>query len=238
MKHHEAKRIVAVLLASYPNREFGAETASAYVEGILDLDAATCGLAAQRLIRTSKFLPTISEIREATTAQQRGPAPRGEEAWAELQGACRRYGYDYGPDDARRRLRDPLFGAPHIDECLRLWGGWNAFSTTDHDAASRARFCALYDELAGRERRDLVSGIPLPPPAGLRLVAPAPVADTLGALCGVGRGQAAPAPKDAVTRQPEPPTKAAPALRVVRPEFQRRMTAEEITAALEQGAAQ
>jgi hypothetical protein len=65
MKHDEAAKIVAVLFASYPNGKFDRDNAKAFVDGIVDLDAAACGHAVQRLIRTNKFLPSVAEIREA-----------------------------------------------------------------------------------------------------------------------------------------------------------------------------
>jgi hypothetical protein len=164
MTKTEAMKIVCVLFGSFPNARFNEQNFESYAEGIQELDATTCGAAAQRLIRTSKFLPSIAEIREATVAQTLGPVRSGEEAWAELMLAKRKHGYDYGAIDARRRLRDPLFGDPVIARCLTMWGGWNAFALADDDAADRARFCALFASHVGRERQDLVAGKALPMP--------------------------------------------------------------------------
>jgi len=165
MTKPEAMKIVCVLFGSFPNSRFNEQNFESYAESIQDLDASTCGAAVQRLIRTSKFLPSLAEIREATTAQRVGPCARGEEAYAALLMAKRRHGYDYGRVDAWRRLKDPLFAEPHIQECLTMFGGWNAFALDDDEAPSRARFIAMYDELTRRERADLVSGQPLPAPA-------------------------------------------------------------------------
>jgi hypothetical protein len=195
MTKTEAMKIVCVLFGSFPNARFDEQNFESYAEGITDLDVTTCGSAAQRLIRTSKFLPSIAELRDACAAQTHGPARSGEEAWGELMLAKRRHGYDYGAVDARRRERDPLFGDALITRCLALWGGWNAFALADDDAADRARFIALYAGHAGRERQDIVAGKPLPAPLPTSLArslprptamaepaAPMPVAQLTAAL--------------------------------------------------------
>jgi hypothetical protein len=164
MTKTEAMKIVCVLFGSFPNARFNEQNFESYADGIEELDATVCGKAAQRLIRTSKFLPSIAEIREACTEQTHGAVRSGEQAWGQLMMAKRKHGYDYGDDDMRRRLRDPLFSDPLIKQCLTLWGGWSAFSQAADDAADRSRFIALFASLAGRERQDLTAGKALPRP--------------------------------------------------------------------------
>lgn len=170
----EASQLVAVLFASYPSAHLERNNVDAYVTGIIDLSANEANAAVTRLRRTSKFLPSIAEIREACTAQTHGAVRSGESAWAELMMAKRKYGYDYGPSNVPRRLRDPLFGDPLIKQCLALWGGWNAFALADDDAADRARFIALFAGLAGQERQNLTAGkaLPLPQRAPVPVLAP------------------------------------------------------------------
>lgn len=191
----EASQLVAVLFASYPSAHLERNNVDAYVTGIIDLSANDANAAVTRLRRTSKFLPSIAEIREACTAQTHGAVRSGESAWGELMQAKRRHGYDYGPIDVQRRLRDPIFGDPLIKQCLTLWGGWNALALADDDAADRARFIALFAGLAGQERQDLTAGkaLPLPQRTGPVLAppltvakaeprAPMPVAELMAAL--------------------------------------------------------
>jgi hypothetical protein len=170
MKHEEAAKIVAVLFASYPQSKFDRDNAKAYVDGIADLEASATGTAVQRLIRTNKFLPSIAEIREAATAQRHGPVRTGEEAYAELLAAVLRHGPDYGPIDTHRRRRDPLFADPIIARCIGVWGSWNDLCDSQRDdPGGRARFIELFNELTGRERQAVVSGVPLPPPERPRI---------------------------------------------------------------------
>jgi hypothetical protein len=241
----EAMKIVCVLFGSFPNARFTDQNFESYSEGIIDLDAQTCGAAVQRIIRTHKFnsVPAIAEIREAATAQQHGPCVRGEEAWGTLMLAKRRHGYDYGESDAQRRLRDPLFTEPHITKCLDMFGGWNSFALQDDDAPARARFIAIYDEFARRERADLVSGHTLPAPAlgrggkaALQLVQ-----RNNDAVLGVqeANGAAGGSPAGVASRPAASTTPAAPAAPIAPPRpkpgptpFQRRVSLEELDAEL------
>jgi hypothetical protein len=143
--------------------------------------------------------------------------------------AKRRYGYDYGESDGRRRMRDPLFYESHITKCIDLFGGWNSFALQDDDAPARARFVSMYDELARRERADLVSGQTLPASAlgrggkaALQLVQRTKGAAAVDPVLPAA-AHAAPVPvRVAELRQKPGPTP-----------FQRRMTADEIDAELQ-----
>lgn len=152
----EASQLVAVLFGSYANAHLDRTHVDAYVSGILDLNAQPAAEAVTRLRRTSRFLPSIAEIREACAAQTHGAARTGEEAYAELTAAVRRHGRDYGQGAAK--FRDPL-----IAKCLGVWGSWNDLcSSPTDDPGGRARFVELYDELASRQRQDLAAGGALP----------------------------------------------------------------------------
>src|SRR5688572_17253271 len=163
MDRDQAAKIVAVLFSSYPQSKYDRDNAQAFVDGIVDLDAATCGAAVQRLIRTNRFLPSISEIREACSARKHGALRTGEEAYATLTEAVRRHGRDYGQGS-------PRFSDPLIARCIGIWGSWNdVCGSPSDDPGGRARFIELYDELASRHREDVSSGMPLPAPERARI---------------------------------------------------------------------
>jgi hypothetical protein len=169
MKHEEASKIVAVLFASYPMSKFDRDNAKAFVDGISDLDAAACGAAVVRLVRTSKFLPSVAEIREAATAQRHGPRKTGAQAYEELLEAVQRHGGTPMIRWVKREMRmqspwPPL--EPDVAAAMRqTWGSWTdcCKAPDAQEMADRARFIAAYDGIAERERADLVSGQPLPP---------------------------------------------------------------------------
>jgi hypothetical protein len=192
MTKTEALKLVATLFGSFPSAHIDRNHVDAYASGIIDLDAAVTAMAVDRLRKTARFLPTIGEIREAATAQKHGPVRTGEEAYAELLAAVLRHGPDYGPIDTQRRRRDPLFADPIIARCIGVWGSWNDLCESQRDdPGGRARFIELFNELTGRERQAVVSGVPLPPPERPRIGFAAPT-----------RASPAMASKDAPTGQP------------------------------------
>lgn len=230
MTKTEAMKIVCVLFGSFPNARFNEQNFESYAEGISELDAATCGAAVLRLIRTSKFLPSISEIREAATAQVMGPRKTGAEAYGELTAAVQRHGQypEVRWIDGEMRVQTPWPPlAPDVAHAMRLtWGTWaECCGETGIDAPSRARFIAAYDGLAERERLDIVAGKPLPAPkSGPQATLPKPRPVPPAQLTPpVPRAVPVPIPVP-VLRSVEP--------RPVSPYAGRKMTAEEIDAAL------
>jgi hypothetical protein len=78
---------------AFPQREVPVETVALYARQLADLDEVAVIDAIERLIRTSRFFPTIAEIREAAVA---GGATEGlaELAWAEVTREARRVGWN------------------------------------------------------------------------------------------------------------------------------------------------
>lgn len=155
MTTEEGFKIMAVLFATFPNANLERKHAEAYLSGIVDLPSDTVAKAVDRLRRTCKFLPSLSEIREAAADVALGRRRTGEEAYAVVLEAIRRFG----------RYESPKFSDPLIERAIGVWGGWvGACDSPEDDPGGRARFCELYDSLARRERDDVVSGIPLQAP--------------------------------------------------------------------------
>lgn len=146
MKRAEAAEVVLMLLAAYPNAKLNPGTSAVYETMLGDLDAATARAAVQGLIATSRFLPTISEIREAALAIGRGPVRSGCDAWLDIVGEIRRVG----------TYAQPRFADPITTDIVRRWG-WRALCDSSNEAADRARFIEVYDALAIRERRDALA---------------------------------------------------------------------------------
>jgi hypothetical protein len=158
MTKTEASQLVAILFGSFPSTHVERRHVDAYVSGIEDLEPQAALEAVNRLRRTSKFLPSIAEIRDACTTVQHGPKRTGVEAYAEVNAAIRWHGRDYG--QGAPKFRDPL-----IAQCLGVWGSWNdCCNAPPNDPSARARFIEMYDNLAARTREGLVSGRPLLPP--------------------------------------------------------------------------
>lgn len=162
-----------MLMSAFPHGKATESTSRVYESMLVDLDAALVQSAVTRLLATSKFLPSIAEIREAATAQQHGPRKTGAEAFGELNNARRRFGpyreVRFEPTTGRMLLRTPWPPlAPDVARAMMLtWGSWVECCTVpgDHEVADRARFIAAYDGLSERERADVVAGQALPAPS-------------------------------------------------------------------------
>ena len=113
---------------------------------LADLDFELAKRAVTRLIATSKFLPTIAEVRSAATAFELGPVRAGGEAWGDVVAAIRFVGH-YGIP----KFEDPLVA--HCVECL----SWRGLCLGENEAADRARFIEMYDAVAERRRTDDVA---------------------------------------------------------------------------------
>jgi len=141
MTNSEVAKLVAMLLQAYPQAQFGPASSAMYERMLVQLDAAAALAAVEQIIRTSKFMPTISEIREAAALQMHGPKRLGAEAWADVNKAVRFVG-SYNPP--------PKFEDPIVGRCVAMMG-WESLCRSTNDAADRARFIDLYEGIVDRE---------------------------------------------------------------------------------------
>lgn len=162
MTPSEIDELLMMLVAAYPNMKVTDATTKLYEVTLADLDEGLARRAVIRIITTSKFPPTIAEIREACSLQSAGPVRSGADAYGVLMEAVRRHGRCYGEPA-------PEFSDPLIAKCIGVWGSWNDLcNSPSADPGGRARFIELYDELARAARQDQVSGQALPRPQPIR----------------------------------------------------------------------
>lgn len=143
----EVAQLVAVLADAYPRAPVSVETVKVYESLLADLEFEVTQQAVARLIATSKWFPTIAEIRAAVVEIRCGPRRSGVEAWGDVVKAIRFLG----------AYRLPTFDDPLVAECVRT-AGWVNLCRSDNDAADRARFIELYEALREREHLDQVAG--------------------------------------------------------------------------------
>lgn len=208
MRRSEAAKLVATLSAAWRDAPISEATSEVYEAMLADLDFGIAQEAVHRLINTSKWLPTVAEIRATAANVQRGPVRSGGEAWGDVLAEIRRTGYIGAP-----RFNDPL-----VARCVDLMT-WRGLCLGENEAADRARFIDLYDNLAARQREDEVAGRALPEPKrGLAL--PSPVGNLMRAMPARLTGQ--------VSEVPQLP----PPQFVSGPYAGKRMSAEEIELAM------
>lgn len=82
MKPSEAAELVMMLLGAYPTAKSTAATGHVFESMLADLDVRTAREAVKRLIATSKFMPSVAEIREECAAIDRAKAAAAARAKA------------------------------------------------------------------------------------------------------------------------------------------------------------
>lgn len=168
----EAAKLVGALGSCYPASKIDRVASAMYERLIADLAFESTAAAIDRLVKSSRFMPTVAEIRAAEADVRCGPQRLGAEAWGDVTAAIRRVGASQPP---------PPFPDPLVGQCVALMG-WRNLCLGSNDAADRARFIELYDGLQARQRVDLVVGKALPAASSARLPE---AAESLGGLSGL-----------------------------------------------------
>jgi hypothetical protein len=172
-------KIWNLLAVSYP--AFGgnlepsalAETLLLYERLLSDLPDEALRTAALRHIATSKWFPTVAELRTAA-AEIVNPSSAEQtaiEAWGDVvdtfgSGEC------YAGENL---IKAPVFNNPLTTRAVRALGGWVHLCHSDNEPADRARFIQVFEQLQVRERSERIL------PASLRAnQAPAALAPRRG----------------------------------------------------------
>jgi hypothetical protein len=146
VKKSEAAEMVGFLLAAFPNARIASATGAVYEHMLADVDASVVQAVLERLIATSKFLPSVAEIRAAVNELHAGPKRPGGDAWGDVLRAISRFG----------SYRLPVFDDPLVDRAVAALG-WRDLCLSENSTADRARFIQLYDELAVQNRTEAVT---------------------------------------------------------------------------------
>lgn len=174
MKKSEAGELVMFVIASYPTQRqrMSADDVNAmqaaYAATLEDVEIHAAKAAVVRLLRTSKWIPTIAEILEAVGVVHVGERRHGIDAWGDVLSL-----HSYRDPDEMESC-DPLV----IQVCKSF--GWIEWRTLfrghedvnqwhvmhgENESSDRARFTEAYDKLASAARREAQASpgaIPLP----------------------------------------------------------------------------
>jgi hypothetical protein len=146
MTRGEVARLVATLMAAYPQAQMTVATSKVYEHQLGDLDREVATVAVERLINTANWLPTVAQIRAAAAEVKYGPRRLGGEAWGDVVAAMRRVGF----------YRLPRFDDPIVADAVAMLG-WQSLCSSENEVSDRARFIELYDGLAERARKNTVA---------------------------------------------------------------------------------
>lgn len=140
--------IVKGMKAVYVNEKFIPDKNSFDVWFALlqDLDYKTCTMAVQRWMQTSRWMPTVADIREMALNNTTESVDSGQ-AWEMARDSVRRYGM--------MRKEEALAGLPtDVAEAVNRFG-WRDLCDMEADEvmASRAQFLRIYQQIADRNKQ-------------------------------------------------------------------------------------
>lgn len=151
MNADQLRELTTLVLAAYPTqRQKMSEPdvmgmLAAYAAGLIDLDYEPTKAAINRILRTSRFLPSIAEIREAADVVVRGDMKTGLEAWGSVLRAM-------GEKGAYRTPGEDFYFIDPITARVVASMNWADLCTSGNTVADRARFVDAYDRIALQER--------------------------------------------------------------------------------------
>jgi hypothetical protein len=142
----QVRGLLRAISGAYPTFELTDDRVSIYVKLLADLDADALTAAAQQHIVTSKFPPTVAELRDGCANLTRPALPAWADAWGEVLEAIRRVGY----------LGQPSFSHPLIEQAVQGMGGWKLLCAMEisETATQRAQFRDIYNAYASRCERE------------------------------------------------------------------------------------
>jgi hypothetical protein len=169
MTPRQADTLLQALAAAYPRHPFSKGTRSLYMAFLVGLDYEAAHNGVKRHIATSKWFPTVAEIRDAAAAES-APALEADQAWPEVLAAVSRYG----------RNKTPEFADPMISKAVDAVG-WDAICNSTNIGVERAHFLRAFDAIRRRHvDAARMEGLPPSPPIK-RLGAMKPLAELLPA---------------------------------------------------------
>lgn len=166
MTETEAKKLLYVLEGAYPRNPFTEASARVYSQMLADIPYAVASEAVRRLMATSKWLPSVSEIRQMC-AELMEPVPSAEDAWLEAMEAARAFTPYQTPPELQMQMRGFVREGPKMApltaRAVAVVGGVEALAySTSLEHAGR-EFRRVYEslrqsEMARRQQADLSGG--------------------------------------------------------------------------------
>lgn len=146
MNKQEIKNLIAWAAANNPHLQEKdlRPTASLWARMLSDLPYQVAEAALMKVLSTSKFFPSVSDIRAAALELSTPRPPSALEAWAEVTRAISRYGY-YNPEEALASM------SPPVAKVVRLLG-WREICISEEPGVLRAQFRKAYEAQVDRDR--------------------------------------------------------------------------------------
>lgn len=155
MTKNEFATLASALKTYWPRENLlpNNEAMTLWYEELKDLDYQVAQTAIRKYVQTSKFPPTIAEIREMSAAVVHGTPLDWSEGWQRVIYCIGKYGY-LGEAEA-------IWAMDEITaECVKRIG-WYNICTSDNIMADRANFRTIFQTIAERKRKEEQLSLPL-----------------------------------------------------------------------------
>lgn len=146
MQPAEIAKLLTVIAANYPTFTVDEIKHSLWLDMLADVDYPTANMAVRRHIATSRFAPTVAEIREQAMIASGHEEVTATEAWGELMQAVRHHGYYH----EREALAEMNPETRRVVERIT----WREVNMCENLDVLRGQFLRMYETMAGRSRRE------------------------------------------------------------------------------------
>lgn len=153
MNTQEIAVLLRVLRSVWPNTEINADTVKAYEWALEDISVSDGERSVREWMRTGKFFPKPSELREIVSRAALGVDELAETAWVEVQREIKRVGFNRLPIySGGKVLERPSrrFSTPLIAQAVESVG-WGVLCTSEHPADVRKQFIYTFRALHQRD---------------------------------------------------------------------------------------
>jgi hypothetical protein len=130
------------------------ESMELWYRELQDIPYPTAEAALRKWVATSKWSPSIAELREMAAEVTTGDIPDWGTGWRQVCDAMRNYGREY-PKSAYASMH------PVVAEAAKGLGSWWNLCVSDNTDADRANFRMIYEPLAKRKREERQLSLPL-----------------------------------------------------------------------------
>lgn len=147
MTYDEFKILAKGMKAVYTQPTFlpDADAFNIWYQLLQDIDYKIANAAIQKYMLTSKFPPTIADIREQAASVVNGEKPLWSDGWEEVVRAIKNYG-SYGQKEAMESMSD-------ITRMAVRRMGYIDLCRSENPVADRANFRMIFEQIAEREQK-------------------------------------------------------------------------------------
>lgn len=136
----DIRPVLKQLFEAYPNNKASEGTVAMYYRLLQDIPPDDLQMAVDQCIASSRFLPTIAELRETWHSLTRTLGQQSAaEAWADVEQQIRETGY----------IGSPQFDNPTTAAVVKSMG-WRNICASEQPYVERAQFMRMYDQWVQR----------------------------------------------------------------------------------------